>query len=529
VRRRRGESAEEPPEEETFEPEKCLMHESGDEYSSVIKIGFIEIGENAGFVVTEYSDGSVTMMATNGAEIGATGGFGADAAWGELEAGAKVDFGANVEFDYGSTWHFEDMAQAESFREQLDDYLYDQWAMTHPVCGMGVCMPRPTTGAQPPPVPTTKFSGVALNVDVNAALGISRTTGTAPLTQASLTEQGIASTLSGSAHWTTTTDTGGTPDDPSDDTRTYVTDLSLNSEVTGQVALATGGFGSMVGMSYAVKKDGEGNIIEIQIVSTSEVTGGPGVNVDGGVTQGQGQSQTGGGGSVSGGTTQGDVVVTETTLAIDPDDAASQQTVRDWMGGNGDFEWPGLISLNMVDPSTADPTTPSPCSCTTTRRAARSPTTRSPTSPGSPSTSSSAWRSVSTSPPRTPRPRHPRPPTWERPALTGRGRSSTTPSACHDRQPSTHPNRDERSCPCPSCDEPCWPRPWRSPSLRAPACSGGSESSSGDAPARLDLGHRRAHHRPAPQRLGVRAAVGEPWTHRFVGDGMEMQVAGVVQ
>ena len=350
-----GESAEEPPEEETFEPEKCLMHESGDEYSSVIKIGFIEIGENAGFVVTEYSDGSVTMMATNGAEIGATGGFGADAAWGELEAGAKVDFGANVEFDYGSTWHFEDMAQAESFREQLDDYLYDQWAMTHPVCGMGVCMPRPTTGAQPPPVPTTKFSGVALNVDVNAALGISRTTGTAPLTQASLTEQGIASTLSGSAHWTTTTDTGGTPDDPSDDTRTYVTDLSLNSEVTGQVALATGGFGSMVGMSYAVKKDGEGNIIEIQIVSTSEVTGGPGGNVDGGVTQGQGQNQTGGGGSVSGGTTQGDVVVTETTLAIDPDDAASQQTVRDWMGGNGDFEWPGLISLNMVDPSTADP------------------------------------------------------------------------------------------------------------------------------------------------------------------------------
>ena len=353
-----GESAEEPPEEESFEPEKCMMHESGDEYSSVIKIGFIEIGENAGFVVTEYSDGSVTMMATNGAEIGATGGFGADAAWGELEAGAKVDFGANVEFDYGSTWHFEDMAQAESFREQLDDYLYDQWAMTHPACSMGVCMPRPTTGAQPPPVPTTKFSGVALNVDVNAALGISRTTGTAPLTQASLTEQGIASTLSGSAQWTTTTDTGGTPDDPSDDTRTYVTDLSLNSEVTGQVALATGGFGSMVGMSYAVKKDSEGNIIEIQIVSTSEVTGGPGVNVDGGVSQGQGQSQTGGGGSVSGGTTQGDVVVTETTLAIDPDDAASQQTVRDWMGGNGDFEWPGLISLAMVDPSTADPDNP---------------------------------------------------------------------------------------------------------------------------------------------------------------------------
>ena len=102
-----------------------------------------------------------TIVSRVATEIGATGGFGADAAWGQLEAGAKVDFGANVEFDYGSTWHFEDMAQAERFREQLDDYLYDQWAMTHPACAMGVCMPRPTLGAEPPPVPTTKFSGVA--------------------------------------------------------------------------------------------------------------------------------------------------------------------------------------------------------------------------------------------------------------------------------------------------------------------------------------------------------------------------------
>ena len=146
------ENAEEPPDDETFEPDKCKIHETGDEYSQVIRIGFIEFGENAGFVVTEYSDGSVTMMATNGAEIGATGGFGADAAWGELEAGAKVDFGAGVEFDYGSTWHFEDEDQATSFREQLDDYLYDQWAMTHPVCTpMGMCMPRPHEGDRPAP------------------------------------------------------------------------------------------------------------------------------------------------------------------------------------------------------------------------------------------------------------------------------------------------------------------------------------------------------------------------------------------
>lgn len=351
--------AEEPTEPPTFEPEKCKIHETGDEYSSVIKIGFIELGENAGFVVTEYSDGTVTMTATNGAEIGATGGFGADAAWGELAADASVDFGGGVKFDYGSTWTFEDIDQAEEFREQLDDYLMDQWAMTHPVCTPhGMCIPRPTTGADPPPVPSTTFAGVQLTGEVSAELGISTTTGTSPLTQAALTQQGIAAQISGNAHWTVTNDNGGTPDDESDDTSTYVTDMALNSEITGQIGLATGGTGSMVGMSYAIKKDSDGNIIEIQIVSTSEVTGQSGANGEGEVTQGEGSTQNSGGGSVSGGTTDGDVVVTETTLAIDPEDSASQDIVRDWMGGDGDYQWPGLISLNMVDPSTADPDDP---------------------------------------------------------------------------------------------------------------------------------------------------------------------------
>jgi len=354
-----GEDETQEPDDTQFEPDKCKIHETGDEYSSVIKIGFIEIGENAGFVVTEYSDGTVTMTATNGAEIGATGGFGADAAWGELEANASVDFGGGVKFDYGSTWQFEDIDQATEFREQLDDYLMDQWSMTHPVCTpMGACFPRPTTGADPPPVPSTTFGGIALTGDITAELGISTTTGTTPLTQAELTTQGVVGQIGGDAQWTVTNDNGNTADDPSDDTRTYVTDMQLNGDLTGQIGLATGGTGGMVGMSYSIKKDAEGNIIEVQIVSTSEVTNGSGGSAEGEVNQGEGENQNGAGGGVTGGTTNGDVVVTETTLAIDPSDTTSQQVVQDWMGGNGDFQWPGLINLNMVDPSSADPTDP---------------------------------------------------------------------------------------------------------------------------------------------------------------------------
>lgn len=58
------------------------------------------------------------------------------------------------------------------------------------------------------------------------------------------------------------------------------------------------------------------------------------------------------------------------------------------------------------------------------------------------------------------------------------------------------------------------------------ACSGGSESSSGDAPdgwttvtdERITVQH--------PSDWASEPPSGKPWTHRFVGDGMEMQVAG---
>ena len=57
-------------------------------------------------------------------------------------------------------------------------------------------------------------------------------------------------------------------------------------------------------------------------------------------------------------------------------------------------------------------------------------------------------------------------------------------------------------------------------------CSGGSESSSGDAPdgwttvtdERITVQH--------PSDWASEPPSGKPWTHRFVGDGMEMQVAG---
>ena len=336
--------------DEDFQPDKCKVNQTGDKYSSVVQIAFIKVGENAGFTVTEYSDGTVTMMASNGAEIGATGGFGADVAMGEMEAAAKVDFGGGVKFDYGSTWTFASKAQADQFRQQLDDYLADQWALTHPVCYGAVCMPRPVQGTPPPPVPSTTFSGIEAQGSVSGKLGLSSTATGADLSQAQMTQLGIGAKLKPSATWTTTRDNANTPADASDDTVTHVTDLQFNSETTGALELATGGIGSMVGMAFSFTTNARGEITSIAIVSTLKVTSTTGVDAQGKVTSGQGSSPSSAGGQLSGTSDVGDMVVTETRLKLDPADAASQEAVRDWMGGTHGY--PGLIPLASISPAT---------------------------------------------------------------------------------------------------------------------------------------------------------------------------------
>src|SRR5699024_10768934 len=132
---------------------------------------------------------------------------------------------------------------------------------------------------------------------------------------------GVAASIKPSGKWVTTSDNKGTADDESDDTRTYVTDLQLNSELTGQIGLKTGGTGSVQGMSMSITKDAKGRVTEVKITTTSEVTDSDGAGADGGASKGKGKGKKAGGGSAGSGTTEGDMVVEETTLPVDPENA----------------------------------------------------------------------------------------------------------------------------------------------------------------------------------------------------------------
>ncbi|WP_068402540.1 hypothetical protein [Kribbia dieselivorans] len=239
-----------------------------------MNIFFIKLGGNSGFVVTEYSDGSVKMTATNGAGIGVEFPPGAGAEAGGKKGGASVDFGGGLEYGWGSTWNFSSMAEAEAFRKQFDAYR-NQWPWENKPA------PRP---------PDETVTSIKVNAEVEGELGIGAGKGKA--------------NVEGSGTWTTRTKVDQTPDNGKDDTlTTYTTDLSI-------------------------KGGAEGNIVNITFVSTAEgsLKGGQKGKVES--TKPKGSAGSKGSAEV------GKAVVVTTSLDFDPNDPKSQQIVKDWLGGD---------------------------------------------------------------------------------------------------------------------------------------------------------------------------------------------------
>ncbi len=317
-------------------PDRCTVTKRTEKVSSVIKIAFIEIGENAGFIETTYSDGSVAYTATDGGKVGVTGGFGAELDVGKLSAGAQVDFGAGVEFDYGSTWIFKNADEAKGLKDQLNKYLVEQESLRHDSSG-GYALYLLINGATDPPRPPD-LSASSIKVDANATgeLGLNL-----PWEQKSqgssgdkdedgvpgleLAKSGIK--FGGSNTWTQLTDN-----------RNGSTTWTTNGEVYGEVSGQLGPFGKnlsgLLGSSLAITRDKDGKIIRVMITTTRRGQASDSTKVGQGNLGGEGKDENG----------TGDATVTTTMLKVNDD---QQRAVVDaWLAGGG-----------VVSPETAFPDT----------------------------------------------------------------------------------------------------------------------------------------------------------------------------
>jgi hypothetical protein len=287
-------------------PKKCKITEHSEKVNSEIKIAFIKFGENAGFIETSYSDGTVTYTATDGAEIGVTGGFGGKLDIGKLERGAKVDFGAGLKFDYGGTWVFKDAEEAEDMREQLDRYLMEQEMLRHDTSG-GYAIGLVIRGAtDPPKPPTQQVSTFEVSIDASAKVGLSLPWGPDPKSESgvpnlTLAEAGLK--FGGSGKWTQIVDTTA-------GTTTWTTGGEVFGQVNGQVGPLAGELKSVLGSSMSITRNEDDQITRVTLVTTREGKATSTVN--------SGQQDLGG--NVSDSDSASVVTVTTTTLLVTNDE-----------------------------------------------------------------------------------------------------------------------------------------------------------------------------------------------------------------
>src|SRR5215211_5217826 len=296
-------------------PKKCKITEHSEKVNSEIKIAFIKIGENAGFIETTYTDGTVTYTATDGAEVGLTGGFGSKLDIGKLERGVQVDFGAGVSFEYGSTWVFRNAEEAEEMREQLDKYLAEQETLRHDTSG-GYAIYLALRGAtDPPKPPTQQVSTFEVESEAGAKVGLSLPwdldpDGESGVPNLTLAEAGLK--FGGSGKWTQIVDT-----------RTGTTTWTTGGEVFGQLGAQAGPVAGelkgVLGSSMSITRDKDDQITKVTLVTTREgrATG----------TLNSGQNDLGG--NLSDSNSVGMVTVTTTTLEVTTN--AQRALVNNWL------------------------------------------------------------------------------------------------------------------------------------------------------------------------------------------------------
>lgn len=172
------------PTDADFHPGVCMLSSTSETYNAQVKIWFVTLGDSSGFVVQEFSDGTVRATLTDGASVGANGAvtsktFDAGKLGDGKNAGVSVSLGADVKFEYGSTWEFEDEKQWDSMKKDLDAYLIQQMQLqSEGAAGVALWLWISDGYLESPKDPKITYSKIGLEAALKASAGTRLGTGT---------------------------------------------------------------------------------------------------------------------------------------------------------------------------------------------------------------------------------------------------------------------------------------------------------------------------------------------------------------
>lgn len=242
---------------DAFRPDDCDVYTRSTSDNGTLKVAVFTVGADYGFTRTEKSNGETEITFVDLGELGLEGGIGAKFKVNDAGGDVSADIKGRLGLANGDTWVFDSPEEADEFegwlrREKNEDRI----AGISPAFGIANGIYEWVSGEEDIPDPRRTFWEVSESVEGSASGRVA--------TAGPEFEGGAALAIGGM------NDRGEDLDDPSDDTSTEF--FSVDFDAAFDVGLLTvdAGAGWSGEGVMKLKRDADAEIVELEIVDTSE-------------------------------------------------------------------------------------------------------------------------------------------------------------------------------------------------------------------------------------------------------------------
>ena len=242
---------------DAFRPDDCDVYTRSTSDNGTVKVAVFTVGADYGFTRTEKSTGETEITFVDLGELGLEAGIGAKFKVNDAGGNVSADISGQLGLSNGDTWVFDSPEEADEFEGWLRrEKNEDRFASFSPAFGIANGIYEWATGEEDVPDPRINFWEVNESIEGSASGRVA--------TAGPEFEAGAALAIGGM------TDRGEDLDDPSDDTSTEF--FSVDFDAAFDVGLLTvdAGAGWSGEGVMKLKRDAGGEIIELEIVDTSE-------------------------------------------------------------------------------------------------------------------------------------------------------------------------------------------------------------------------------------------------------------------
>jgi len=242
---------------EAFRPNDCDVYTRTTSDNGTIKVAIFTVGADYGFTRTEKSNGETEITFVDLGELGLEGGVGGKFEVNGEGADVSADIKGRLGLSNGDTWVFDSPEEADEFegwlrREKNEDRI----SAFSPAFGIANGIYEWATGEEDVPDPRRTFWEVNETVDGSVSGRVATAGGEV---------EGDAALAIGGMD-----DKGEDLDDPSDDTSTEFFSVDFDAAFDLGLLTVEAGAGYSGEGVMKLKRDNDGEIVELEIVDTSE-------------------------------------------------------------------------------------------------------------------------------------------------------------------------------------------------------------------------------------------------------------------